>query len=94
MKENWVQWGCVRLSLFPGSLPGNRKAKLNPEGFAAQTRMVEACGLWGGSCSLRKGELLSPRLPLENSKQTRGRQRQDHTGPLSCVVLEAHRAQN
>lgn len=64
MKENWVRWGCVRLSLSPGSLPGNRKAKLNPEGLAAQARMVER-GMWavGRVLQPEEGRATEPKTP-------------------------------
>lgn len=64
MKENWVRWGCVRPSLSPGSLPGNRKAKLNPEGSAAQARMVER-GMWavGRVLQPEEGRATEPKTP-------------------------------
>lgn len=63
MKENWVRYGCVRPSLSTGSLPGNRKAKLNREGLA-QARMVER-GMWavGRVLQPEEGRATEPKTP-------------------------------
>lgn len=62
MKDNWVRWGCVRPSLSPGSLPGNRE--LNPEGLAAQPRMVERA-MWvvGRVLQPEEGRVTEPKTP-------------------------------